>query len=309
MITLIYKYGTYQKLNSTYVSPLEDYINPKTGRIHTTYNQRVTATGRLSSTEPNLQNIPIRSEEGRRIRKVFVASAGKKLLAADYSQVELRILAHISQDNGLKKAYQEGADIHSKTAEELFGMSTGESRRKAKAVNFGIAYGISAWGLADRLEIGQKEAQEYIDLYFKRYPKVEEYIEEQKAKAKDKGYVETIFNRRRYLPEITSSNYHRRQFAERMAINTPIQGSGADIMKMAMIDVDNALTESDLAADILLQVHDELVLEVPEDEVKDTAQLVQKEMEAAAELDVALDVDLKVGDNWNEMEEIKSSKK
>ena len=309
IIPLISKYRTYQKLNSTYVSPLEDYINPKTGRIHTTYNQRVTATGRLSSTEPNLQNIPIRSEEGRRIRKVFVASAGKKLLAADYSQVELRILAHISQDNGLKKAYQEGADIHSKTAEELFGMSTGESRRKAKAVNFGIAYGISAWGLADRLEIGQKEAQEYIDLYFKRYPKVEEYIEEQKAKAKDKGYVETIFNRRRYLPEITSSNYHRRQFAERMAINTPIQGSGADIMKMAMIDVDNALTESDLAADILLQVHDELVLEVPEDEVKDTAQLVQKEMEAAAELDVALDVDLKVGDNWNEMEEIKSSKK
>ena len=309
IIPLISKYRTYQKLNSTYVSPLEDYINPKTGRIHTTYNQRVTATGRLSSTEPNLQNIPIRSEEGRRIRKVFVASAGKKLLAADYSQVELRILAHISQDEGLKKAYQEGADIHSKTAEELFGMSTGESRRKAKAVNFGIAYGISAWGLADRLEIGQKEAQEYIDLYFKRYPKVEEYIEEQKAKAKDKGYVETIFNRRRYLPEITSSNYHRRQFAERMAINTPIQGSGADIMKMAMIDVDNALTESDLAADILLQVHDELVLEVPEDEVKDTAQLVQKEMEAAAELDVALDVDLKVGDNWNEMEEIKSSKK
>ncbi|MFO7818815.1 MAG: DNA polymerase I [Halanaerobacter sp.] len=307
IIPLISKYRTYQKLNSTYVSPLEDYINPETGRIHTTYNQRVTATGRLSSTEPNLQNIPIRSEEGRRIRKVFVAEKGQKLLAADYSQVELRILAHISQDEGLKAAYQEGADIHTKTAQELFGLSTSETRRKAKAVNFGIAYGISAWGLADRLEINQQEAQEYIDLYFERYPKVEEYIEEQKTKAKERGYVETIFKRRRYLPEITSSNYHRRQFAERMAINTPIQGSGADIMKIAMIDVYNALKESKLDADILLQVHDELVLEVPEDEVKDTAELVQEMMEAAADLDVALDVDLKVGDNWNEMEGMKSS--
>ena len=304
IIPLISEYRTYQKLNSTYVSPLEDYINPETGRIHTTYNQRVTATGRLSSTEPNLQNIPIRTEEGRKIRKIFVAEEGKKLLAADYSQVELRILAHISQDEGLKGAYAEGADIHSKTAEELFGLSTGDARRKAKAVNFGIAYGISAWGLADRLDIGQNEAQEYIDLYFERYPKVEEYIEKQKSKAKEKGYVETIFNRRRYLPEITSSNYHRRQFAERMAINTPIQGSGADIMKIAMIDVSDALTDSNLTADVLLQVHDELVLEVPEDEIDEAAELVRKEMEAAADLDVDLDVDVKVGDNWNEMKEI-----
>ena len=304
IIPLVSKYRTYQKLNSTYVAPLEDYINSQTGRIHTTYNQRVTATGRLSSTEPNLQNIPIRTEEGRRIRKIFVAEEGKKLLAADYSQVELRILAHISQDEGLKEAYQQGADIHSKTAQELFGLATGDARRKAKAVNFGIAYGISAWGLADRLKISQNEAQEYIDLYFERYPKVKEYIDDQEAKAKDKGYVTTIFNRRRYLPEITSSNYHRRQFAKRMAINTPIQGSAADIMKIAMIDVADALADSELTADVLLQVHDELVLEVPEEEVEAAAQLVREKMEAAAELDVDLDVDLKVGDNWNEMKEI-----
>ena len=306
IIPLISEYRTYQKLNSTYVSPLEDYINPETGRIHTTYNQRVTATGRLSSTEPNLQNIPIRTEEGRKIRKIFVADEGKKLVAADYSQVELRILAHISQDEGLKEAYAEGADIHSKTAEELFGLSTGDARRKAKAVNFGIAYGISAWGLADRLDISQQEAREYIDLYFERYPKVEEYIEDQKVKAEEEGYVETIFKRRRYLPEITSSNYHRRQFAKRMAINTPIQGSGADIMKIAMIDVADALATSDLNADVLLQVHDELVLEVPEDEVEAASKLVRKEMEAAADLDVDLEVDVKVGDNWNEMNSVDS---
>ncbi|MGM0370241.1 MAG: DNA polymerase I [Bacillota bacterium] len=304
IIPLISEYRTYQKLNSTYVSPLEDYINEQTGRIHTTYNQRVTATGRLSSTEPNLQNIPIRTEEGRKIRKIFVAEKGKKLLAADYSQVELRILAHISQDEGLKEAYQQGADIHSKTAQELFGLATKEARRKAKAVNFGIAYGISAWGLADRLKIDQQEAQEYIDLYFERYPQVKEYIDDQKSQAKEQGYITTIFNRRRYLGEINSSNYHRRQFAERMAINTPIQGSAADIMKLAMIDVAEALAESDLTADVLLQVHDELVLEVPEDEVEATSELLERKMEEATDLDVALDVDLKVGDNWNEMEEI-----
>jgi DNA polymerase-1 len=304
IIPLISEYRTYQKLNSTYVSPLEDYINEQTGRIHTTYNQRVTATGRLSSTEPNLQNIPIRTEEGRKIRKIFVAEEGKKLLAADYSQVELRILAHISQDEGLKGAYQQGADIHSKTAQELFGLATNEARRKAKAVNFGIAYGISAWGLADRLKIDQQEAQEYIDLYFERYPQVKQYIDDQKSQAKEQGYITTIFNRRRYLAEINSSNYHRRQFAERMAINTPIQGSAADIMKLAMIDVTEALAESDLTADVLLQVHDELVLEVPEDEVEATSELLERKMEEATDLDVDLDVDLKVGDNWNEMEEI-----
>ncbi|GAB6099265.1 DNA polymerase I [Halanaerocella petrolearia] len=304
IIPLISQYRTFTKLKSTYVDPLEDYINEDTKRIHTSFNQRITATGRLSSTEPNLQNIPIRTEEGRKIRQVFVAEEGKKLLAADYSQVELRVLAHISQDEGLKQAYKEGLDIHTQTAKELFGMATDQTRRKAKAVNFGIAYGISDWGLADRLKISQREAEEYIDLYFDRYPQVKEYIDKTIVQAKKQGYVKTIFDRRRYLPELNSRNYHKRNFAKRTAINTPIQGSAADIMKLAMIDVAQALRKEEFESDILLQVHDELVLEVPEEEIEEVTKLVTAEMENTVELDVPLEVDAKVGDNWNKMQEV-----
>ncbi len=306
--SFISNYRTYTKLESTYVEPLEEYINEETGRIHTTFNQRVTATGRLSSTEPNLQNIPIRTEEGRKIRGVFVAEEGKKLLAADYSQIELRVLAHISEDEGLKEAYRQGVDIHTKTAQELFGLATKETRRRAKAVNFGIAYGISDWGLAKQLKIGNQEAQEYIDLYFSRYPKVKKYIDKTITQAKKEGYVTTIFNRRRYLPEIKSKNYHRRNFAKRMAINTPIQGSAADIMKIAMIDVTEALEKEGFESKVLLQVHDELILEVPEDELEAVSRVVRDKMEAAVELDIKLEADLKVGDNWKKMEAVISNK-
>lgn len=306
IIPLISQYRTYTKLQSTYVEPLEEYINEETGRIHTTFNQRVTATGRLSSADPNLQNIPIRSEEGREIRDVFVAEEGKKLVAADYSQIELRVLAHISDDEGLKEAYQYGLDIHTKTASEIFDIPleevTSNERRKAKAVNFGIAYGISDWGLAKRLNIGNKEAQEFIELYFSRYPKVKEYMDNTIKQAKEEGYVTTVFNRKRYLSDINSKNYHKREFAKRMAINTPIQGSAADIMKIATIDVANALKEEKLNAKVLLQVHDELVLEVPEDELETVQKLVKEKMEEAVQLDVKLEVDVKVGDSWNNME-------
>ncbi|WP_018249090.1 DNA polymerase I [Orenia marismortui] len=306
IIPLISQYRTYTKLQSTYVAPLEDYINEETGRIHTTFNQRVTATGRLSSADPNLQNIPIRSEEGREIRGVFVAEEGKKLLAADYSQIELRVLAHISDDEGLKEAYEEGLDIHTKTASEIFDIPldevTSNERRKAKAVNFGIAYGISDWGLAKRLNISNKEAQEFIELYFSRYPKVKEYMDNTIKQAKEEGYVTTVFNRKRYLSDINSKNYHRREFAKRMAINTPIQGTAADIMKIATIDVAEALKEEGLLAEVLLQVHDELVLEVAEAELEKVSKLVKEKMEKAVQLDVHLEVDVKVGDNWNDME-------
>lgn len=306
IIPLISQYRTYTKLQSTYVEPLEEYINEDTGRIHTTFNQRVTATGRLSSADPNLQNIPIRSEEGREIRDVFVAEEGKKLLAADYSQIELRVLAHISDDEGLKEAYQQGLDIHTKTASEIFDIPldevTSNERRKAKAVNFGIAYGISDWGLAKRLNISNKEAQEFIELYFSRYPKVKEYMDNTIKQAKEEGYVTTVFNRKRYLPDINSKNYHKREFAKRMAINTPIQGTAADIMKIATIDVAEALKVEGLNAKVLLQVHDELVLEVLEDELELVQKLVKKKMEQAVQLDVKLEVDVKVGDSWNKME-------
>ncbi|MCK8828505.1 DNA polymerase I [Natroniella acetigena] len=308
IIPLISEYRTYTKLKSTYVDPLSDYINQQTGRIHTTFNQLVTATGRLSSAEPNLQNIPIRTEEGREIRQVFVAEEGKKLLAADYSQVELRVLAHISQDEGLKEAYQQGLDIHTKTASEIFELALDEvgqeERRKAKAVNFGIAYGISDWGLAKRLNITNQEAKEYIELYFVRYPKVKEYIDNTIAQAKEEGYVTTLFDRKRYLPQINSNNYHQRSFAERMAINTPIQGTAADIMKLAMIEVNKALKEKSFDAKVLLQVHDELVVEVTESEIEAVNRLVTDKMVSVVELAVDLEVDSKVGDNWKDMSEL-----
>ncbi|SJZ40244.1 DNA polymerase I [Selenihalanaerobacter shriftii] len=308
IIPLVLEYRQYQKLKSTYVDPLADLINHQTDRIHTSFNQMVTATGRLSSTEPNLQNIPIRTEEGREIRKVFVAEEGKKLLAVDYSQVELRVLAHISQDENLIEAYINNEDIHTKTAAEVFGVEaenvTYEQRRRAKAINFGIAYGISPWGLAKDIDVSNKEAEDYIDQYFNRYPKVKEYMDEKIQDAKDQGYVKTILNRRRYLPEINSSNYHRRSFAERMAINTPIQGSAADIMKLAMLAASTTLKERGLESEILLQVHDELVFEVPTEELEEVQQIMKEKMESVIELDVPLIVDLNVGKNWRDMEEV-----
>ncbi|MBM7624625.1 DNA polymerase I [Sporohalobacter salinus] len=308
IVPLILEYRKYQKLKSTYVDPLPDLINPKTDRIHTSFNQLVTATGRLSSTDPNLQNIPIRTEEGREIRKVFIAEEGKELLAIDYSQIELRVLAHISQDENLMNAYMEGQDIHTKTAAEVFGVEASEvsyeQRRRAKAINFGIAYGISPWGLAKDINVSKKEAEDYIDQYLNRYPKVKEYMDRQIKQAKEEGYVTTILNRRRYLPEINSSNYHRRSFGERMAINTPIQGSAADIMKLAMLKSAQVLDERELDAKILLQVHDELIFEVPPEELEEVQQVVKSEMEDVIQLDVPLKVDLKVGTNWRDMDEI-----
>lgn len=308
IVPLILEYRKYQKLKSTYVDPLPDLINPKTDRIHTSFNQLVTATGRLSSTEPNLQNIPIRTEEGREIRKVFIAEEGKELLAVDYSQIELRVLAHISQDENLIAAYREGQDIHTKTAAEVFGVEASEvsyqQRRRAKAINFGIAYGISPWGLAKDINVSKKEAEDYIDQYLNRYPKVKEYMDRQIKQAKEEGYVTTILNRRRYLPEINSSNYHRRSFGERMAINTPIQGSAADIMKLAMLESARVLDERELDTKILLQVHDELIFEVRPEELEEVCRVIKTEMEDVIELDVPLKVDLKVGTNWRDMDEI-----
>ncbi|KXS41130.1 MULTISPECIES: DNA polymerase I [unclassified Candidatus Frackibacter] len=308
IIPLILEYRQYQKLKSTYVDPLADLINPETGRIHTSFNQMVTATGRLSSTEPNLQNIPIRTKEGREIRKVFVAEEGKELLAIDYSQIELRVLAHISQDENLIDAFINNEDIHTKTAAEVFGVEdsevTYEERRRAKAINFGIAYGISSWGLAKDINVSKKEAEDYINQYFERYPKVKVYMDQRIEEAKEKGYVKTILNRRRYLPEINSNNYHRRSFAERMAINTPIQGSAADIMKLAMLEAADALKEHNLESKMLLQVHDELVFEVEAHELEEIKAVMKEKMEGVIELDVPLIVDVKAGENWRDMKEL-----
>ena len=305
IIDLIMEYRELSKLKSTYIDALPPLVHPDTGRIHTYFNQTVTSTGRLSSTEPNLQNIPIRTEEGRKIREAFVASEEDTiLLAADYSQVELRILAHISEDPGLIEAYTNDQDIHTKTAAEVFDVPMGEVdkelRRRAKAINFGIAYGLSPYGLSRDLKIPRREAEEYIDKYFDRYKGVKEYIDSTKKLAKEQGYVTTLEGRRRYLPEIKSRNFHRRSFAERMAINTPIQGTAADIMKIAMIKVYNALMEGEYRSKLLLQVHDELVLEVYKDELNEIVELVRNEMEGAYQLSVPLTVDVEVGQNWRE---------
>lgn len=305
IIPLIMDYRQWSKFKSTYVDPLPELVNPETQRIHTSFNQMVTSTGRLSSTRPNLQNIPIRTEEGREIRKAFIpASEDWILLAADYSQVELRVLADISGDQGLSAAFNSGRDIHTETASEVFGVDskevTPDMRREAKVINFGIAYGMSPYGLADDLDISNKEAEKYIDTYFEKFPGVKEYMDYIIEEARDTGYVTTIFNRRRYIPEIRSQNYHRRSFAERTAINTPIQGSAADIMKVAMNEVYDALKDRDFRARLLLQVHDELILEVPHSELQPVARLVKEEMEAAVDLDVPLIVDLQIGENWRD---------
>ena len=292
------------KLKSTYTDKLPTMINPTTKRIHTSYHQAGTATGRLSSSDPNLQNIPVRSAEGRRVRQAFIAASGCKIVAADYSQIELRIMAHLSEDPSLLAAFAAGQDIHRATAAEVFGTDTEsvtvDQRRSAKAINFGLIYGMSAFGLARQLNIGRKQAADYIELYFQRYPGVQHYMNNIRHSAAEFGYVETYFGRRLYLPEISSSNGMRRQAAERTAINAPMQGTAADIIKLAMISVDDWLQNSDLDSVIIMQVHDELVLEVPEQELEIVSAGLAQRMELATSLKVPLVVDVGVGDNWDE---------
>ncbi|MDU1235752.1 MAG: DNA polymerase I [Haemophilus parainfluenzae] len=291
------------KLKSTYTDKLPQMVNPQTGRVHTSYHQAVTATGRLSSSDPNLQNIPIRNEEGRRIRQAFIAREGFTIVAADYSQIELRIMAHLSQDQGLINAFSQGKDIHRSTAAEIFGVAldevTSEQRRNAKAINFGLIYGMSAFGLSRQLGIGRADAQSYMDLYFKRYPGVQTFMHDIREKAKTQGYVETLFGRRLYLPDINSSNGMRRKAAERVAINAPMQGTAADIIKRAMIQLDQKLqNDPDIA--MIMQVHDELVFEVRSEKVEFFREQIKQHMEAAAELVVPLIVEVGVGQNWDE---------
>lgn len=305
LIATILEHRKLAKLQSTYLDGLKPLVNAKTGRIHTHFQQTVTVTGRLSSTDPNLQNIPTRTEEGKQIRRIFVPGAGYDyLMSCDYSQVELRILACIAQDELLLDAFRHGQDIHARTAAEVFGVPlaevTHEMRSRAKAVNFGIVYGISDFGLAKQLDVGRKEAAGYIESYFARYTGVKKYMEDIVAKAREQGYVSTLMGRRRYLPDIRHSNFNLRSFAERTAINTPIQGTAADIMKKAMIDVERALEQAGCKSRILLQVHDELVLEVTEDERERVAELVRETMQAAASLEIPLLADVSFGKNWAE---------
>ncbi|SFM63349.1 DNA polymerase I [Halopseudomonas yangmingensis] len=301
---VIMQYRSVSKLKSTYTDRLPEQINPRSGRIHTSYHQAVTATGRLSSSDPNLQNIPIRTAEGRRIRQAFIAPPGYKLVAADYSQIELRIMAHLAQDAGLLDAFRHDRDVHRATAAEVFGVAleevSSEQRRKAKAINFGLIYGMSAFGLAKQIDVDRKQAQDYIDRYFTRYPGVLDYMERTRKQASEQGYVETLFGRRLYLPEIHSKNQAMRKGAERTAINAPMQGTAADIIKRAMISVDAWLAASQLDARMIMQVHDELVLEVHEDQVEALSEGLRQHMGAAAELDVPLVVDVGVGDNWDQ---------
>jgi DNA polymerase-1 len=301
---VILEYRSLSKLKSTYTDRLPEQINPSTGRVHTSYQQAVTATGRLSSTDPNLQNIPVRTPEGRRIRQAFVAPAGWRIVAADYSQIELRIMAHLSSDAGLIDAFAKGHDVHRATAAEVFGVTLAEvsdlQRRSAKAINFGLIYGMSAFGLAKQLSVGRGEAQAYIDRYFTRYPGVQAYMERVRAEAGTRGYVETIFGRRLYLPDIRSRNPSVRQAAERTAINAPMQGSAADIIKRAMIRLDAWLQESDAPARMVMQVHDELVLEVREDALEEVGAKVRALMSGAARLQTELVVDVGTGMNWDE---------
>ena len=301
---VLMQYRSMSKLKSTYTDRLPEQINPRTGRIHTSYHQAVTATGRLSSSDPNLQNIPIRTAEGRRIRQAFVAPPGYKLLAADYSQIELRIMAHLAKDEGLLHAFRNNLDVHSATAAEVFGVElsdvTTDQRRSAKAINFGLIYGMSAFGLAKQIGVDRKQSQAYIDRYFARYPGVLDYMERTRTQAAEQGYVETIFGRRLYLPEINAKNPALRKGAERTAINAPMQGTAADIIKKAMVAVDNWLSASGLEARVILQVHDELVLEVREDLVEQVSEALRVHMSDAATLDVPLVVEVGVGNNWDE---------
>ncbi|MBF8740428.1 DNA polymerase I [Pseudomonas guariconensis] len=302
--TVLMEYRSLSKLKSTYTDKLPEQINPRTGRIHTSYQQAVAATGRLSSSDPNLQNIPVRTAEGRRIRQAFVASPGYKLLAADYSQIELRIMAHLAKDEGLLHAFRNDLDVHRATAAEVFGVPleqvTTDQRRSAKAINFGLIYGMSAFGLAKQIGVDRKQSQDYIDRYFARYPGVLAYMERTRTQAAEQGFVETLFGRRLYLPDINAKNPALRKGAERTAINAPMQGTAADIIKRAMVAVDSWLTDSGLDARVILQVHDELVLEVREDLVEQVKEQIRPYMSNAAQLDVPLLVEVGVGSNWDE---------
>ena len=301
---IILEYRGLAKLKSTYTDKLPQQINPDTGRVHTSYHQAVAATGRLSSADPNLQNIPIRTEEGRRIRQAFVAEPGFTLLAADYSQIELRIMAHLSGDQRLLEAFSSGVDIHRATAAEIFSVAPAEvsteQRRSAKAINFGLIYGMSAYGLARQLGIDRNAAQHYVDLYFQRYPGVKAFMDRMRTLAREQGYVETVFGRRLYLPEINASNHQRRQYAERAAINAPMQGTAADIIKRAMITIDRWIRTSAPEVRMIMQVHDELVFEIPRDDVKEYRSQIVAHMAGAAELAVPLVVETGFGENWDE---------
>ncbi|MGA9854954.1 MAG: DNA polymerase I [Gammaproteobacteria bacterium] len=301
---VILEYRSLNKLKSTYTDKLPEQVNPKTGRVHTSYHQAVAATGRLSSADPNLQNIPVRTAEGRRIRQAFIASKGYKILAADYSQIELRIMAHLSGDSGLLNAFEKGMDIHRATAAEVFGVPadkvSDEQRRSAKAINFGLIYGMSAFGLAKQLGIERTAAQAYVDLYFARYPGVKTFMDRTRESAREQGYVETVFGRRLYLPDIRARDAQLRQYAERTAINAPMQGTAADIIKRAMISVHHWLKESGTAARMIMQVHDELVFEVQEPALETLNQQVTRLMADAAQLKVPLVVDVGLGDNWDQ---------
>ncbi|MEE5084326.1 DNA polymerase I [Pseudomonas alliivorans] len=301
---VLMQYRSMSKLKSTYTDRLPEQINPRTGRVHTSYHQAVAVTGRLSSSDPNLQNIPIRTAEGRRIRQAFVAPKGYKLLAADYSQIELRIMAHLAQDEGLLHAFRNDLDVHRATAAEVFGVElenvTNDMRRSAKAINFGLIYGMSAFGLAKQIGVDRKQSQAYVDRYFARYPGVLDYMERTRAQAAEQGFVETIFGRRLYLPDINAKNQSLRKGAERMAINAPMQGTAADIIKKAMVAVNGWLDESGLDARVILQVHDELVLEVREELVDQISEQIRPYMSGAAELAVPLLVEVGVGSNWDE---------
>jgi DNA polymerase-1 len=298
-------YRNLSKLKSTYLDALPKLIHPKTGRIHTSYNQTVTATGRLSSSDPNLQNIPIRAEEGSRIRQAFIPEEGWAIVSADYSQIELRILAHLSHDETLVEAFQKDEDIHARTASEIFGVPmdqvTPSMRREAKVINFGIIYGMSAYGLSQQLGSDPKIAQAYIDEYFKKYAKVQTYIENSLEEARQKGYVTTLLHRRRYFPDIQSPTTAIRQASERMAINSPLQGTAADIIKVAMIHIQNRIEELGLLIKMVMQVHDELVFEVPEEELQKALPMIQNEMETVMELSVPLKVSIHSGKNWAEV--------
>jgi DNA polymerase-1 len=298
----VLEYRQLAKLKSTYTDALQNQINSVTGRVHTSYAMAATSTGRLASTDPNLQNIPVRTEEGRRIRKAFIAAPGHKLLSADYSQIELRILAHIADITALREAFHAGQDIHAMTAAQVFGLPMEGMdpmvRRRAKAINFGIIYGISAFGLANNLGIARGEAQNYINAYFERYPGIRDYMERTKESCRALGYVETIHGRRIHMPGINDKNPARRGFHERAAINAPVQGSAADVIRRAMVNIPGAMAKAGLGAPMLLQVHDELIFEVPEAEVEATVVVVKRAMEGAAHLSVPLTVDAGVGDSW-----------
>ncbi|MBM3156670.1 MAG: DNA polymerase I, partial [Chloroflexi bacterium] len=307
IIELLLEYRQFSKLKSTYIDALPGLINPDTGRVHTTFNQTGTTTGRLSSSDPNLQNIPVRTEEGRQVRKAFIAGKESSILmGADYSQIDLRALAHLSRDPRLLEAFAKGEDIHAATASEVFGVPLSgvnkDMRRLAKTINFGVIYGMSEYGLEQATELSRQEAAQFIKAYFEKYSGVKEYLARTKKEAADNGYVQTLLGRRRYIPEVTSTNAQVRMAAERMAINMPVQGTSADIIKVAMIELQREMDRERLEAKMILQVHDELLFELPREETQKLTDLVLKIMPDAVKLSVPVKVDIKTGKSWGDME-------